>query len=365
MTVHDGVESAQTETSTTGRPQRSATARPAAVEPFLRGCAWPAGQGVMYPRADPRDFARLPVDTWGTAAVPVGVRLEFAGSARAVQIAYRTRASDLGFRGDDAGVTFAAFQGDTLIDEVDAVFGDGMAVLDLERAAEDRPVVVHLPEGMKPEIVSLRATRGTLAPAPARPRWICYGDSIAEGWSASAPGLAWPAVAARRFGLDVVNLGYAGAARGETVTAEQIAALDAPAVISVAHGTNCWSRIPHSATQMMADMDAFLKVVREGHPGVEVVVCSPVLRPDAEDTRNKLGATLDDLREAIEDVTMSRIERGDEHLTLVRGGGVLRSEHLADGLHPSDEGHRLLASAFGERIAAKAGGMTGPAAARL
>jgi lysophospholipase L1-like esterase len=106
---------------------------------------------------------------------------------------------------------------------------------------------------------------------------------------------------------------------------------------------------------MMADMDAFLKVLREGHPDVEIVVCSPVIRPDAEETRNRLGATLDDLREAVEDVTLSRIDRGDAHLTLVRGAALLRPEHLTDGIHPSDEGHRILAEAFGRRVAEKAG----------
>jgi lysophospholipase L1-like esterase len=98
-------------------------------------------------------------------------------------------------------------------------------------------------------------------------------------------------------------------------------------------------------------MDAFLRIVREGHPDVPIVVCSPVLRPDAEETKNKLGASLEDLREAIEDVVLSRIDRGDERLTLVSGSGVLRNEHLADGIHPSDEGHRILARVFGDRVA--------------
>jgi lysophospholipase L1-like esterase len=105
---------------------------------------------------------------------------------------------------------------------------------------------------------------------------------------------------------------------------------------------------------MMAGMDAFLRVVREGHPGVPIVVCSPVLRPDAEQTRNKLGATLEDLREAIEDVVASRRERGDRDLYLVHGAGVLRAEHLADGIHPGDEGHRIMARAFGDRVAERA-----------
>lgn len=355
MTAYNGVgDSARTEMSNADRSQRAGASRHASVEPYLAGCAWPAGQGAVYPRADPKDFSRLPIDTWGTATVPVGVRLEFSGAARAVQIAYRTRTADLGYRGDGAGTFFAAYQGEKFISHADAMLGDGMAVLDLAGADESLPVTVYLPEGMKPEIVSLRATQGELLPAPKLPRWICYGDSIAEGWSASEPALSWPAIAGRIHGLDVVNLGYAGAARGEIVSAEQIAALDTPAVISVNHGTNCWTRIPHSATMMMAGMDAFLRVVREGHPGVPIVVCSPVLRPDAEETRNKLGATLEDLREAVEDVVAGRRERGDRDLHLVRGGGVLKAEHLADGIHPGDEGHRIMARAFGGPIAERA-----------
>ncbi|MFL6113015.1 MAG: GDSL-type esterase/lipase family protein [Catenulispora sp.] len=356
MTAHNGGGgSARTEMANADRSGRGRVSRPASVEPYLAGCAWPSGQGAAYPRADPRDFSRLPIDTWGTAAIPVGVRLEFAGAARAVQIAYRTRNSDLGYRGDGAGTFFAAYQGDTFITHADAMFGEGMAFLDLSGADESLPITVYLPEGMKPEVVSLRATQGELLPAPKRPRWICYGDSVAEGWSASEPALSWPAIAGRTHGLDVVNLGYAGAARGEIVSAEQIAALDPPAVISVSHGTNCWTRVPHSATMMMAGLDAFLRIVREGHPDVPIVVCSPVLRPDAEETPNKLGATLADLREAIEDVVLSRVDRGDRALRLVPGGAVLRAEHLADGVHPGDEGHRILARAFGDRIASFAG----------
>ena len=51
-------------------------ARPEQPEPFLRGCRFAAAPGVPYPRADGRDFTRLPIDTWGTAQVPATVRLE-------------------------------------------------------------------------------------------------------------------------------------------------------------------------------------------------------------------------------------------------------------------------------------------------
>lgn len=321
--------------------------RPEAVEPFVRGCGWPAGAGVSYPRADPGDYARLPIDTWGAAQLPVGVRLELVGDAPAIEIDYRTDTDDLGYRGEGAGRCFTVVRGDAVVDERRAVLGAGTVRLAI--AGSGDRAIVYLPEGMKPTVVAIRPVGGSIEPAPAQPRWLCYGDSIAEGWIASGPAGAWPAVAGRVFGLDVVNLGYAGAARGEIVSAEHLAGAAAD-VISISHGTNCWTRIQHSARQMREDTGAFLDIVRAGHPGIPIVVCSPVIRPDAESTPNALGATLADLRRAMENATRARIDAGDGLMSLVLGEPVIRAEHLADGVHPGDEGHRVIAATFGAAV---------------
>jgi lysophospholipase L1-like esterase len=204
--------------------------------------------------------------------------------------------------------------------------------------------IVYLPERMRPSVLSLTAITGAIEPAPAQPRWLVYGDSIAEGWVATAPSGAWPAVAGRTLGFDTVNCGYGGAARGEVASAEQLAAVPAD-VVSVSHGTNCWTRIPHSAAMVAAGIQAFLTVLRQGHPTTPIVVVSPVLRPDAESAANRLGATLADLRRAIEGVASAH---GD--VTLVPGLPLLDATLLADGIHPGDEGHRVLAAAIGAAV---------------
>ena len=178
-----------------------------------------------------------------------------------------------------------------------------------------------------------------------------YGDSIAEGWIATGPVGAWPTIAGRRFGLDVVNLGYAGSARGEIVSAQQLASLAAD-VISISHGTNCWSRIPFSTAMFREQTRAFLALVRAGHPETPIVVTSPILRPDAEDHAERLGATLDDLRVAMEEVVRERIAGGDERIALVEGRDLVGADDLPDGIHPGDHGHTVLAAAFGDAIAA-------------
>jgi lysophospholipase L1-like esterase len=329
---------------------------PVAPEPFLRGVAWAGTDDLPYPRADPADLERLPGDTVGTARLPVGVRLELVGTAEVLELDYRTETDDLGYRGDGAGTTFTLVTGDESV-SVPARLGPGTArfVLDaLTRDDPDQPLVVHLPEGMRPRVLAVRVEGGELAPAPRGPRWLAYGDSIAEGWIASGPSGAWPAVAARRTGLDVVNLGYAGSARGEVPSAQQIAGLAAD-VISISHGTNCWSRIPFSVPMFREQTLAFLELVRQGHPETPIVVTSPILRPDAEATPNALGATLVDLRLTMEHLTRELIDAGDAQLTLVEGGDLVGAADLPDGIHPGDHGHEVLAQEFGGAVAAALG----------
>jgi len=91
--------------------------------------------------------------------------------------------------------------------------------------------------------------------------------------------------------------------------------------------------------------------VREGHPRTPIVALSPILRPDAEATRNRLGASLADLRAAFEAVVRERQAAGDARLALVAGRDLVARERLADGIHPDDAGHAQLAAALGPVLA--------------
>ncbi|MDX1510974.1 MAG: SGNH/GDSL hydrolase family protein [Nitriliruptorales bacterium] len=316
--------------------------RPEGPEPFLRGVAWPGTSNVPYPRVNPIDRMRVPGDTWQMASIPVGVRLELAGDADEVEIVYRTTTDQTGYRGDGAGVTFAAWTSDGLVAEEPAVLGEGKVRLPL---ADAERTIVYLPEGMRPWILEVSGVGGTIQPAAKQPRWIVYGDSVAEGWIASSPAGAWPAIAGRQRGLDHVNLGYAGAARGETASAEQVAKLDAD-LITVSHGTNCWTRTPHSVAQMAANTAAFLDILRQDQPTTPIQVVTPVIRPDAEETPNRLGATLAMLRQAMGSVARNRMAE-DDRMSLVNGEDLIDEGQLGDGIHPDDAGHRAMADAIG------------------
>ena len=318
------------------------TSRPEQPEPFIRGAAYPASGDVPYPRANPADTSRLPVDIWHAASVPVGVRIELVGDAQAIDIAYRTTSGNLGYRGDGAGVTFSVWRNGHNVCEEEAILGDGLIRLTLGTVPADKPAIIYLPEGMQPLIQSLTAVKGEIAPAPSLPRWVAYGDWTTQGWIASGPSQGWAAIAARKAGVNLINMGYAGAGRGEIVSAEHIAALGAE-IVTIAYGESCWTRIPQSLGMVGEGFKSFLDVVRQGHPNTPIVVISPVLRPDAEDVPNKLGATLADIRNAIESVTRDRVIAGDDSLSLVAGETIIEAGHLADGIHPGDEGHKRIA----------------------
>jgi lysophospholipase L1-like esterase len=280
----------------------------------------------------------MPLDTWAAAQVPAGVRLELIGSATHVDVGYVTATDELGYRGPGASCTFEVWRGEQRVDAKPAVLGEGKVRLGLGEG--DGRAVVYLPEGMKPRVRSVVAVGGELAPAPKQPRWIAYGDSITEGWSASSPARSWLAIAGRDRAMDTVNLGYAGSARGEIVLAQQIAALDAD-VVTIAYGTNCWATIPHSTDMVHANTAAFLQIIRAAHQDVPVLVISPLIRPDAEDQPNALGTTLADIRAAIEHTVT---EGGDQLTWLLPGADLVPATLLSDGIHPGDEGHRILAT---------------------
>ena len=326
-----------------------ATSRPEQPEPYLCGCAWPPAPGVPYPRCDPGPLGlRLPSDTRDVAMIPVGVRFVFLGEPATLEVDYRTATRELGYRGPGAGSEFVVFRGSRRIDAAPAQLGEGTVRLRVGEGTE--PVSLYLPEGMRPTVVALRPQGDEIRPAAPQKRWLCYGDSIVEGWCASEPAAAWPHIVSRLHDLDVVNLGYAGSARGEVASAQEIASLPAD-LITLAHGTNCWSRTPHSVDLFSAGLRAFLDLLRTGHPETPVVAISPILRVDAESVPNVLGTSLAELRRAFEEVVEQRQQDGDGQLRLVAGRELVAEEQLSDGIHPDDEGHQEIARALAPIIA--------------
>lgn len=295
--------------------------------------------------------ARYPQDTATAALVPAGVRLELAGTARELRVRYsRGEANELA--SPEAVDAFCIWCGDSPLAQIGlpeaASRSEEEILLSLPDRDPDTVVTIYLPERAGIRIASVKSHRGDARPAPRGARWIAYGDSITQGWSVADPGLAWGSRVARRTGLDLVNLAFAGSARGETIAAMQVADSE-PDVVTLAWGTNAWSMIPTDRGLVHEQMRVFLSMIRRANPAVPVIVLSPLLRPAAENVENRLGATLADIREAIED-SVDSLMTGDPAIRLIRGTGVVPEDELVDGVHPGSVGHERIAQAIEKEL---------------
>ncbi|MEU4658414.1 SGNH/GDSL hydrolase family protein [Streptomyces sp. NPDC023723] len=316
---------------------------------LLPGLVW-SGRHSRLPEAACR---KLTADTALAARIPAGVHLAFTGGATVVELTVR-----VGERTTVPAPTvpeaFVVSLPDGSRSSLAVPAGGGRVRIELPGRDPGQPVRVHLPESVEVFIDAITAD-APLVPVPRGPRWVVYGDSITQGWSVTEPGLAWPSRVADTLGLDLVNLGFAGAARGELPVADVIAQSGAEAV-ALAWGTNAWTSLPTGTAQMAETTRLFLTAVRQGLPDAPVVVISPIVRPDGEHRANRFGATLAELRDAQESAVLAfAVATGDPGITLVPGRDLVPAGELVDGIHPGDEGQRRLADAVVSQVAAGLG----------
>lgn len=244
----------------------------------------------------------------------------------------------------------------------------------------DKTLEIWLPHDETTELVALR-TDAPVEPAPASGRrtWLHHGSSISHGSDAASPTTTWPALAAARGGVELVNLGLAGSALLDPFVARTMR--DTPAdLISVKIGINVVNTDLMRLRAFAPAVHGFLDTVREGHPTAPLLVVSPILCPMHEDTPgptafdfSRIGEgrllftaagdpaerahgklTLGVIRDELTSVVAQRAA-DDPNLHYLDGRDLYgEADHaelpLPDRLHPDAAAHRRI----GERFAAHA-----------
>ncbi|PTH86468.1 lipase [Streptomyces sp. A244] len=234
-------------------------------------------------------------------AQPSGVRLVFRTAATAVELdTLRTKRDYTGFPPRPDGLY------DLLVDGVPAgqASGTGGNVLTVDLAtwagevtsgpvgtvrftglpARDKDIEIWLPHNETTELVALR-TDAPVAPVPDRDRrvWLHHGSSISHGSDAASPTAIWPAIAALRGGVELVNLGFGGSAMLDPFTAR--AMRDTPAdLISVKTGINIVNADAMRLRAFGPAVHGFLDTIRDGHPDTPLLLVSPIHCAIHEDT---------------------------------------------------------------------------------
>ena len=245
-----------------------------------------------------------------------------------------------------------------------------------------KTIELWLPHDETTELVALYSDAPLLpVAASTRRRWLHHGSSISHGSNASHPTGTWPAVAAARAGVDLLNLGFGGSALLDPFVAHAMRELPAD-VISLKIGINLVNRDLMRLPAFGPAVHAFLDIIRAGHPTTPLLVMSPICCPIHEDLpgptlfdtaalaegrllfraagtaeevrQGKL--TLGVIREQLQAIVRQRSEQ-DRNLHYLDGnalygpGDNLRLP-LPDALHPDAASHRLIGERFAEQLLA-------------
>jgi len=344
---------------------------------------------------------RLP--RWVREQFPDGQLLAMEAQPSGVRVALRTTASTVEL---ELHPTRTAYPGierprgnvDVLLDGSlitrDELTGGDAYVVDLATGAtayEPGPsyttVVRDLPEGEHEvelwlphneavELVALRSDAPVEPVRDTRPRWLHHGSSISHGSNATAPSEIWPAVAARRAGVDLVNLGLGGSALVDPLLARVLRDTEAD-VISVKLGINVVNLDAMRLRAFVPAVHGFLDTIRDGHPDIPLLLVSPIFcgiheatpGPGAFDQEAlargevRFVATGDPAEVAQGRLTLEVIRRelaslaerrsADPNLHLLDGLALYGPEDadrlpLPDALHPGPEAHVLMGERFAE-----------------
>jgi hypothetical protein len=243
--------------------------------------------------------------------------------------------------------------------------------------AEGKIVELWLPHDEVTELVSLRSDAALFpVAASGKRRWVHHGSSISQGSNTTHPSGTWPAVAAMRAGLDLLNLGYGGNALLDPFVARTIRDLPAD-LISVKIGINLVNKDLMRLRAFGPAVHGFLDTIREGHPDTPLLVVSPVFCPIHETVPGpstydlealaegrlsfKAGGSADEvrqgkltlgvIREQLRAIVEQRAAGGDAAIRYVDGLELYGPNDnlrlpLPDELHPDAASHRLIGERF-------------------
>lgn len=302
------------------------------------------GPGVQPWRLPPDELDLHPDPLREVAAMPSGVRLAVVTDAPTVSGQLDVRGLD-----DDERATV-----DVVVDgaRVPApVQEDGRFGPVLPPGQGARRVELWLPQYGRVRVRGLDLPEGSVVrraePAPAG--LLAYGSSITQGRQAASPSRTWPAQVSLATGLPLVSRGFAGQCLLDPLVGRHLATVPARVVL-LCLGINVYGAGSHTLRSLAPAVLGLLRTVRDGHPGVPIVVMTPIHSPEREEVPGAGGMSLVAIRDELERCVALLRRRGDDHLHLLAGPDVLGPRQaglLVDGVHPGPRGHDHLAERVG------------------
>ncbi|MCZ7420028.1 GDSL-type esterase/lipase family protein [Verrucosispora sp. WMMA2121] len=360
-------------------------------------------RGVAETEVTPRGIRPHRLPAWVRQQFPDGQLLAMESQPSGVRLVFRTAASTLDLVTHPTRITYLGAERprgriDVYVDGVlalrDPLGGGDRVEVDLTSGqsvfhpgtahttsvsglpAGRHRIEVWLPHNESVELVDLRADAPIEPDDATLPLWVHHGSSISHGSNAVASSETWPAVAARRAGVELRNLGLGGSAFVDPFLARVIR--DAPAdYISVKLGINVVNLDGMRLRTFVPAVHGFLDTIRDGHPDVPLLLISPLFCGIHEDTPgpgaidpDSIGTdqvrfvatgtpgdvalgrlTLQVIRRELRSLAERRAADKNLHYldgTTLYGPTDAVDLPLPDGLHPSPEAHQRIGTRFAE-----------------
>ena len=171
---------------------------------------------------------------------------------------------------------------------------------------------------------------------------MCVGDSITQGMDAKHPSSTYPVLLSNYFNMDLINGGIGGFVFDEDSLDENLKYK--PDIITVAYGTNDWSR-DYTINEFEEKCYKYLEKLKTIYNKSKIYVITPFWRLNPDD--EKKPGTLFDMIDVI-----NKVSKGLE-LEVINGFELIPNmcEYFGDGrLHPKDEGFLHIALNLSKRI---------------
>lgn len=170
---------------------------------------------------------------------------------------------------------------------------------------------------------------------------VFYGSSITQGASASRCGMAYEAIISRKYNLDYVNLGFAGAALGEKAIVEYIANLKSCCFVCD------YDHNAPTVEHLLNTHKNVYETVRKKNSKLPIIFVS---RPT-----NGYNNPGNIQRRAVVFATYAEaVEQGDKNVWFVDGFSLFGDDEwndcTVDGTHPNDLGFSRMATRIGTAI---------------
>ena len=284
-----------------------------------------------------------PLGLNGNAEKSTGVRLSFISDTRVVQL--KVFPSDAEYKLD--------ILCDGHLEAIQPVQAGDTVVPFVDLPSREKRIEIYLPmQELRLAELSIEQGSSLKTFDDTRPRWITYGSSITNCATAASPSQTWPALVASSQNLHLTCLGFGGNCHAEPMVARMIRDLPAD-FVSLCFGINIYGGASLGPHTFQPAILGFIQIIREQHPSIPIVVCSPIISPPRETTVNTVGLCLVEMRKQILEVVEMLSRHGDGNLHYVDGLKLLGEEsvtYLPDQVHPNAEGYKILAKNFEREV---------------